>query len=382
MKVRILIIAFILTCIFAISCDNSKTTNLSSDGAEDILYKYGKIEFVDFLEDSDIYYGDYMGTQTRSMSASYTEDIVIYTHNASVYTNDENLNVLSLCHDPVCDHSKRESCIVSYGLVRDVVFVDDYTYFLKATGIYRYSHETLTTEPYAVFNIYIATQFRMGRYLYAELNGGEYIKIDLATDQAIMLEPELLSPRMVFPYKNMLYCYDSENNIYRCDQNFQNAELLVSNITTECWVSHSYQVYNDYLYYVTVENDVHYLMKYDLAKNALESRIEGVYCFWIYDDFLYTQQYDPSEGPLYQNGDNIVPSTIKTGNKVYRAHLSDPTNREVIARQSDNNMRLDGYGLYVTERFIYSYIANFVDYDIITNYYRYDMVTNEWQQIG
>ena len=380
-------IVILLVLIISLMCAACGTTStelvISNANGIEVEYQDGKLIFVDSLSDMNIYPSGYGGcTLTPTSDVSFDEDTVISCY-AKIICDDKHSDVINLCRDPICDHKKENTCIHSYGLIRNGIIVEDYIYFRDTLGIYRYSMNTLTTEPYAVFNKQVMSQFRMGKYLYICVDYGVFIKVDLTNDQAVVLSIEQLEYGMIYPYEGALYCLDGVSGIWRCDQNFDNAELIVPARSFDCHIPYSYQIYENKLYYVSIEDKTQYLYAYDLSDNNVEWRIPDVYCFNIYDGILYTQLYDPQDGPEFLNSKgNIVTTVAQTGGKIYMSLLSDPDSFRILCELDESEKRLDGYFVYATDRYIYAEVAEFSNLKINTCLYRYDMECNLWQKIG
>lgn len=377
----------LLVFVMIIGCSCHQYSNVIGNGTDEteIIYKRGEIEIVEFLDEAEIYTGAYTDNISSStLSVSQKKNTVVYGLTKFVFGTDENPSILSLCLDPVCDHTKEHSCILSYGLVRDVMITEYDIYFLSTTGIYRYSKETLTTEPYAIFNTYIINQFLMGRYLYAQVGYDYYIKIDLLTNKAMAIPIETVEYVMIYPYDGMLYCMDSSSNIYQCDENFENACLIAANRHPDCFIQMSYQVYGDRVYYLAVgDSENTNLYSYDLLVKETALILKDIYCFGIAADKLYVQLYNPIEGPLYRNQQNdIINVTAYTGNSIYCASLDNPEQLSLVTKYEEENCRLDGYYLVPTEQYLYVSVSDYTNMELKVCVYRYDVVNHEWQYMA
>lgn len=366
------------------SCNNTETVIGTIPGTEiDLEYKYGEISIVyDDASDDEIYTDQYNENIISPLSSlSLGKDKVCYSFNTAIYTADNSPYVLSLCADPVCDHTKRESCIVSYGLLRYPLYVGDDVFFIKGTGVYRYSSATLQTTPYAVFNAPITMTFVMGKYLYICISNELYVRVDMITCTAKILQPLTKSVEAVFPYDGKIYCLDSGYNIYEYDYSFENAKHLISSFTPSCFIQNSYQVYNNKVYYVSEDDGSPNLHVYDISQK-IEEVFGNICCFGINNGVIYYLKYDPILGPEYDNNGVVARATAVSGNKLWCADIDSINNPTFVASIDDKNMRLDNYFIHVTDKYVYMNVSIFADLQIETWLFRLNRMTKEWQAIS
>lgn len=389
-KTVIILVLIIIISIFpACGEKNVIIGKIKGDDGADFTYKRGIIEFADELPNDTIYYGEYdYNSYSPLHYLTIMPDKVVYTANTAVYTEDKNDEIFSLCRDPVCDHSKPETCIVSFGLISHPIPTDEYIYFLKATTVFRYSLLTMTTDEYAVFNIYLISLSQMGRYLYVGIAGGLYVKIDLVTDTAMVLEPELIDLAMRYSYDGKIYLMDASCNIYESDDNMDNIKLLASDRNPDCFIQSSYEVYNSKLYYVTKENEQNYLCVYDLETEVVTEKIPGVFCFTLSDDIMYMQFYDPQPGPEYMENGEMAVSVNRTGNKIYTVPINDLNNKKLLNAFENiydecTGSMVGGNYLYATGNYLYADVTEiYNDYSVGFASYRLNIRTNKWQRIA
>lgn len=352
-----------------------------------VEYKYGEITFLDEVFSSKVYTDTYRENITPQVELTVSDHDVVYLYHAAVYTTDDSREILSLCRDPLCDHSKPESCIISYA-PRHIIATDDNIYFAKANGIYHYSLDTLETTPFAVFNDYVIEQFLMGRFLYIKVGYNLYVKVDLETNNAVSISSndgnvsfaEMIS---IEPYDGWLYYSDENGNIYRINQNFENPELLIQENHYQCFIGESYRFCDGKLYFADFNDGQYRMGIYDLTSGEVEYVNNNVYCFDISGDMIYMQLYDPIDGPEYRRSDGtVITTTANTGNRLWCAPLDDPSDVRPLATFSGENKRLDGYFTCATENYVYVYAAEFEDYDSETYLYRYSLRSGQWQRIA
>ena len=373
----------VLTITIVVACNSRKDSAIFSNDNIDITYKYGKIEFVDELM-GDIYSEKFSNDDYSGFFfVSIQPDSLVYTFNTYKYLPDYSDAVLELCRDSVCDHSVKESCIQSFGNIYYVVCTSDYTYFTKGNGVYRYSIESFTTEPYAVFNATVTNQFLMGKYLYIEIAASVYVKVDLESGKAVILENIGAMMSCIYPYNGQLYFLDEANNIYICDDNFVNKKLLVTGRHFDCAIQASFQPFEDSVYYIDKGADEYNLCRYDLKTEKAEKLIDDVFAFCISPSGrLFYQKYDPSVGPLYNNGSEYVNVTCFTGKTIYYADLDDAISPSVFIKNEFKETRLGESYMFATEKYLYVYIDEFNDGEMEMVLYRINCFDPEWQRVA
>jgi len=362
------------------------------DGAE-ISYKSGLIKFVNKLPNAEIYCGEYDYDAVSPFHyLTVQPDKVIYTFNSAVYTEDGSSEVLSLCRDPVCDHSEREydNCFIAFGGGGNVIMTEEYIYFKRTTNVWRYSLRTMRREMYASFNIVVASLTLMGRYLYVGLPGGVYVKVDLVTDTAVALEPDIIMS-MIYPYQSKMYIMDESENIYECDENFQNITLIANNRKEfDCHIQSSYQAYKGKLYYISKENDQNMLYVYELSSKTIVEKVPGVVCFAIANDIIYMQFFEPFYGPEYTDTNTGERSrhVILTGNKIYHAPINKLQEKNLLVTYDQKfdeciESYLERYYMYVTDKYLYTEAIEFFDDNVPIScaLYRMNLSTKKWQRI-
>ena len=322
-KTIILAALTLINTILVSACNESHTIVRNNDDTE-ILYKFGELTFIG--EHTDEIYSDKYSRDYYDMYPylAITSDSVLYGNYEPILLSDDG-SMLELCRDPLCDHSKPQTCILSYGGVRRIIYTDDYIYFAKSTGVYRYDLNTLTSEPYAIFNAYVYSQFLMGRYLYIDLGAGDFIKVNIETDEAVIITDIPITSTFNCPCNGYIYSVDSAGGIYRCDDNFENIEQLTGERIFGCDIPASYQIYGDYIYYPIGKT----LYRKRLDDLTGEAFLDNIYAFTIADDTIYYEIYHPQPGPAYDNGSEIVTRTLHTGNNIYSGPLDSPQNGTV-----------------------------------------------------
>ena len=361
------------------------------DGFE-LAYLDGEITFVeDWFEPGETYTENYSENSYSPYTrmAVWRNGLIYSMEDAYVEMMDGIGEIMSLCKDPLCDHTEETRCIVSFG-GRNVIKAGTDFYFVYATTVYRYSQETLRTSVFAEFNMMVSSQFLMGRYLYFEIFGQVYVRVDLESNTAMILEKDpMIAPYLYYPYEEMLYFYDANTDqIFRCDTNMQNTQLLAKNVHSPCHTTWAFQLYGDKLYYVSVEyklpvseSNRPYLCVLDLTTGETE-RYDGIYCFGICGGTIFYQCYEPREGPLFFNQkQKYVTTTLYTGNRIYRAPLDDIENQTLLTEVTGDNLRLDGYFLHATEDYLYVYISDFSNAELNLKLCRYNLTTGEWQAV-
>ena len=387
------LILCILQLILSACTEENISLGINGENGIELLYKYGELCMVDKLPNDEIYTNEYPNDMYCPINyMSISNDSVVNLLEAPVYANDEGEKILNLCRDSVCDHTIAESCISSYGLITYVIETENNVYFVKATGVYRYSLENFTTEPFAIFNTQVMGQFLMGQYLYIQIDYTQYLKVNLTNKQAVLLSFDAqFVPNTVYPSNGYLYIMTNDRKFYRCDSNFSNMQFLCWDGYAACFPQYSFQVYEDKLYYTAMKQDKngsienHYILYVrDAGTGELLNTIPDIYCFFIANDKLYAQCYEPTVGPEYidiYNG-TINRSFSNTGNKIYYAPLDDPHNLNVFVELKEGNMCLNGYYLVVTNKYLYTDICVFKKYKFIDRVYRINLDTKEWQLVS
>ena len=377
-------LAILMFSLHLCSCDNTETVIGTIPGTEiELEYKYGEISIVyDDMSTDEIYTDLYNENIVSPLSSlSLGKDKVCYSFNTAIYTSDNSPYVLSLCADPVCDHTKMESCIVSYGLLRYPLYVGDDVFFVKGNGIYRYSSATLQTTPYAIFNAPITMTFVMGKYLYLYISNELYVRIDMVTRTARILHPPTKSVQAVYPSDGKIYCLDSGYNIYEYDCNLENATRLISSFKPSCFIQNSYQVYDNKIYYVSEDDGNPNLHIYDISQKK-EEVFNNICCFGINNGAIYYLKYDPILGPEFDNNGVITRANAVSGNKLWCADIDSINTPIFVASIEDENMRLDNYFIHVTDKYVYMNVSIFTDLKIETWLFRLNRTTKEWQAIS
>lgn len=364
------------------SCKDPISIGVTSEDGYELEYKYGEITLLDTIStESDIYtenYPDDVFVPRDTLSIG--KDQIIYTWNTALSIQKENGKITPLCRDPLCDHMQRESCIVSYGLIKCTLQRGADVFFLKGNGVYRYSVETYKVTPYAIFSAMATEMFSMGRFLYVRILNEAYVKIDLETNMGETIAIESVEPIVIYPSEGRLYCLDQAMNILVCDQNMQLTETLIKDIKPGCYIQQCFQVYDNKIYYVTIKDEHHLLCVYDIQDGQTET-YDDVYCFAISDGKIYMMLYDPIPGMLFYNGSEAVETTIQTAGKIYHAPLDEIDDMRLLTSFDIEGWQIDGYWIWATKRYLYTEGDHFTKDSAETGFWRYDIATDVWEEI-
>ena len=419
------LISLLMLIIYLITLPSCQTNQpfslgMNTDGDLEISYLSGQLTFVDELPNQKIYTDEYPeDIFTPDMVTSYSNSYIGHTMEGHLYTVDESEEILNLCCDPACDHSVEGSCVSSYG-GSYFIQTSNEVFFCSGPAVFRYSKDTFTTELYANFNTQPMTLFVMGRYLYIQTNYTQFLKVDMTTNEAMVLSLDAkYAYGQIRPLDGYLYLmtnvgvkeygYESGYVLYRSDPNFREVQLLVKNIGSTL----SMHIVGDKLYHLFRTIDFTDLASpvqlsselqiRDAATGELLDTVPDIECFGISGDTLYAQKFDPSSTTVMVR-DTITtaqppldptqaapqpklgeehPAGTPTGNKIYSAPLSNPHALTLFTEVKYDKALLQGSQFWITEKYLHSLVLIADEdgrYDHFS--YRMNLGTKKWQLVA